>query len=112
MALQIYIMYYGAVDPELVNTREYALKIAAGLKRLATGLEDEETTFLTKRDFPDGEPDNTWVSFSLVTENPAAEKALTPLAQCNVHFLMKHVADEDDFAGGLTAAGGLLEDTK
>lgn len=103
MAARIYIIYYGARDPSRVNTREYADKIATGLRRIADSLSDPATEFLTKEDFPNGEPDNTWMNFSLVTEN-TNQVSLTPELQFNVHLLIKHITDEDEFGDGITAS--------
>ena len=119
MALQIHMVNYGELNPKTtnLNTAEYAAKVAAGLRRIADGLVDEETVFLRAADFPRGEEDNTWVHFSLVTE-PAVTvteinlKAapIPPRAQFNVHFYMKAVVNETEFAGGLTEQlGGTID---
>lgn len=114
---QIYIVHYGTRDTSVtpVNNAEYAAKIAAGLQRMVDMLLDPTTEFLTAKDFKDGEPNNTWVHVCLVTEpavippdpgdieNPTTVD-IQPRSQFNVHFMMKHVADEDELADGLTAS--------
>ena len=115
---QFYIVHYGTRDTKItpINNAEYAAKTAAGLRRIADMLEDPATEFLTAKDFAAGKPNNTWLHVSMVTEaetiveepediinNPAPD--VQPQSQFNVHVMIKHVADEDELADGLTARG-------
>lgn len=111
MALQVYIRHYGTRDIKTtpVNNAIYAKKIAEGLRRIADGLDDAETVFLDREDFSEGAADTTRVHFFMVTDsteiavppddvgNPATID-ITPQAQFNVHMLMKHITDEEEFA--------------
>ena len=117
---QIYIVNYGTRDTKVIpiNNEEYAAKIAAGLRRIADMLVSQDVEFLTAGEFISGEPNNTWLHVSMVTEPAVMVEEpeditdpitvdVQPRSQFNVHVMIKHVADEKELAGGLTAADGL-----
>jgi hypothetical protein len=105
--LQVCIIHYGTRDKSIVNTKEYALKLVAGLQRVINVLTNKDTKFVTEDAFKRGDPDNTWMHFSLITDDVVAVIA-SPSVQFNAHVLIKYITDTNEFAGGLVAGSGQL----
>lgn len=103
MAGTVYVIRYGEHTKEELADAEVAQRLAAGLLNLAKMLQDPETKFVGPDQFKPGDPDNTWVHFSLVTDE-AEDVLISPLRQFNAHLLIKYITDTTDFAGCLTAA--------
>lgn len=113
MAGQICFINYGGQDSkEILNTPDYARRLSEGLGRIAKMLVDPATVFLPIREFKPGDPNNTWVHLSLLTDAVDSTSIASSPTQFNVHLLIKYITDSTDFAGGLTTADNLDDDLK
>ena len=117
---RVSIIHFGKSKVD-VNNSKYATKIASGLQKILDTISNPSTEFVSPGEFTSGEPDNTWLHISLVTEGTTIIREpedlrepvvdVVPQSQFNVHIMVKSVVDEDDFGKGfedLTAGNSKL----
>lgn len=95
MALKVHLIYYGAENID-GNKREIADRLAAGLGKLKTAIENQNIEFIPHEDFDENALDTTWFTLSLVSMGPGHQ----PSAQFNIAALIKFKIAETDLGDG------------